>query len=97
MKSDLHHLFPTKTRINAERGNLKFGPINGRKMPISCEASTKGEGVDGSPALNRPMPTRATSPERFFTLPFAMAEASIPMRKPHFASGITLIPSTKPR
>ena len=54
MKSDLHHLFPTKTRINAERGNLKFGPINGRKMAISCEASTKGEGVDGSPRFEPP-------------------------------------------
>lgn len=40
-KSDLHHLFPTYSRINSERGNYPFGEVNNERK-VSCEASQSG-------------------------------------------------------
>lgn len=39
-KSDLHHLFPSDTEMNAKRGNFKFAELaEGQVIPIKCETS----------------------------------------------------------
>lgn len=40
-KTDLHHLFPTYSKINAERGNYPFGEVS-RERRVSCETSQSG-------------------------------------------------------
>lgn len=45
-KTDLHHLFPTYNRINAERGNLPFAEVNSRSH-LSCANSQRGGATRG--------------------------------------------------
>lgn len=45
-KSDLHHLFPTYSRINSERGNLPFAEVNKRR-DLFCEESQSGSATRG--------------------------------------------------
>lgn len=45
-KTDLHHLFPTFSRINSERGNLPFAEVNSGKE-LSCDESHLGRPVSG--------------------------------------------------
>lgn len=45
-KTDLHHLFPTFSRINSERGNLPFAEVNPGKE-LSCDESHLGRPVSG--------------------------------------------------
>lgn len=40
-KSDLHHLLPTFSRINSERGNLPFAEVNNARK-LSCENAYTG-------------------------------------------------------
>ena len=44
-KTDLHHLFPTLSRINSERGNFPFAEVNSERN-LSCD-----ESESGSPAI----------------------------------------------
>ena len=44
MKSDLHHLFPTNSTANSQRGNLPFGVVSGSSS-WSVGGSKKGGGV----------------------------------------------------
>ena len=43
-KSDLHHLFPTKSVANSTRGNILFGEVNGESVS-NCEASRRGNDI----------------------------------------------------
>lgn len=45
-KTDLHHLFPTYSLINAERGNLPFAEVNSGSH-LSCDASHRGSPTRG--------------------------------------------------
>lgn len=45
-KTDLHHLFPTFSRINSERGNLPFAEVNAERE-LSCDESHRGHPVRG--------------------------------------------------
>ena len=38
-KSDLHHLFPTDSKANSKRGNVKFGESNNSQPVSGCGAS----------------------------------------------------------
>ena len=40
-KSDLHHLYPTFSRINSERGNLPFAEVQSSRS-LSCQESQSG-------------------------------------------------------
>lgn len=44
-KSDLHHLYPTGSRINADRGNLPFAEVNGTDR-LACSESKRGSPRD---------------------------------------------------
>jgi hypothetical protein len=43
-KSDLHHLFPTKSVANSTRGNILFGEVNGESVS-NCAASLRGNDI----------------------------------------------------
>lgn len=45
-KSDLHHLYITGSKINAERGNFPFAEVNGNDR-LSCTESRRGNSVGG--------------------------------------------------
>lgn len=41
-KSDIHHLFPTDSKMNSLRGNYTFGEVVGGERPAVCDASRFG-------------------------------------------------------
>lgn len=45
-KTDLHHLYPTYSRINSERGNLPFADVNPTR-DLSCDESRSGHPIRG--------------------------------------------------
>jgi deoxyribonuclease I len=45
-KTDLHHLYPTQSRINGERGNYPFAEVN-RERNLSCDESELGSPATG--------------------------------------------------
>ncbi len=45
-KTDLHHLFPTRSRINSERGNYPFAEVN-RERNLSCDGPESGSPASG--------------------------------------------------
>lgn len=53
-KSDLHHLFPTDSQINAIRGNNMFGEVTQDLMTLKCSASRFGVGSAGSEDVFEP-------------------------------------------
>ncbi|WP_295905740.1 endonuclease I family protein [uncultured Bdellovibrio sp.] len=53
-KSDLHHLFPTDSQINAIRGNNMFGEVSHDLMELKCPASRFGLGSGGSDEVFEP-------------------------------------------
>lgn len=50
-KSDLHHLYPTNSRANSTRGNLRFSEFRNQRGLSDCESSKRGRisetGEDG--------------------------------------------------
>lgn len=53
-KSDLHHLFPTDSQLNAIRGNNMFGEVSHDLMNLKCPASRFGLGTGGSEEVFEP-------------------------------------------
>lgn len=53
-KSDLHHLFPTDSKINAIRGNNLFGEVSKDLIELDCPASRFGLGSAGSEEVFEP-------------------------------------------
>lgn len=53
-KSDLHHLFPTDSQINAIRGNHPFGEVRKELMDLKCPESRFGIGTSGSDEVFEP-------------------------------------------
>ena len=53
-KTDLHHLFPTDSHINAVRGNHPFGEVNQEVMQLDCPESRFGVGSAGSDDVFEP-------------------------------------------
>jgi deoxyribonuclease-1 len=53
-KSDLHHLFPTDTKINAIRGNSNFGEVSRDLIELSCPEARFGLGTSGSDEVFEP-------------------------------------------
>lgn len=47
-KADLHHLFPTDSKMNSLRGNNPFGEVVHDNGPTACSASRFGSGKDSS-------------------------------------------------
>lgn len=45
-KTDLHHLFPTFSKINSERGSLPFAEVNSQRN-LSCALSQSGSARSG--------------------------------------------------
>lgn len=45
-KTDLHHLYPTLSRINAQRGNLPFAEVY-HERELSCEGPRSGRSIVG--------------------------------------------------
>lgn len=42
-KSDLHHLYPTDSQLNAIRGNKNFGDVSTNTVPLKCQQSKYGK------------------------------------------------------
>lgn len=53
-KSDLHHLFPTDSKINAIRGNNTFGEVSQDTMSLKCSCSRFGFGSGGRQQVFEP-------------------------------------------
>ncbi|WP_415061546.1 endonuclease I family protein [Bdellovibrio sp.] len=53
-KSDLHHLFPTDSEVNAIRGNNLFGEVTKDLVELKCSASRFGIGSAGSDDVFEP-------------------------------------------
>lgn len=45
-KTDLHHLYPTQSRINSERGNFPFAEVT-RERSLMCDESESGSPATG--------------------------------------------------
>lgn len=46
-KTDLHHLFPTDSQMNAIRGNYKFGEVSNPEKRLPCNTSAIGRAPGG--------------------------------------------------
>lgn len=53
-KADLHHLFPTDSKMNSTRGNFDFGEVNHDEGRVNCNASRFGTGVGASGKIFEP-------------------------------------------
>lgn len=53
-KSDLHHLFPTDSKLNAVRGNHAFGEVTTDLLELDCPASRFGIGSRGTEEVFEP-------------------------------------------
>lgn len=53
-KSDLHHLFPTDSQLNAIRGNNWFGEVTTETQTLKCKASRFGIGSAGTEEIFEP-------------------------------------------
>ncbi len=53
-KADLHHLFPTDSRMNSIRGNTIFGEVSKDVGTLVCNASRFGTGTAGSREIFEP-------------------------------------------
>lgn len=53
-KSDLHHLYPTDSQINAIRGNHPFGEVSQDVLELKCRDSRFGIGTYGSDEVFEP-------------------------------------------
>lgn len=53
-KSDLHHLFPTDSQVNAVRGNHSFGEVTTDLLQLDCPASRFGIGSRGTEEVFEP-------------------------------------------
>jgi len=53
-KSDLHHLFPTDSELNAIRGNHKFGEVSRDLKILKCRESRFGIGTAGNQEIFEP-------------------------------------------
>lgn len=53
-KTDLHHLFPTDSELNAIRGNNWFGEVTTDLLDLKCPASRFGVGSAGSEDIFEP-------------------------------------------
>jgi deoxyribonuclease I len=45
-KADLHHLFPTDSKMNSSRSNFRFGEVAKESTPLKCPTAQLGTGVD---------------------------------------------------
>ena len=53
-KADLHHLFPTDSKMNALRGSNSFGEVIHDSQKETCNASKAGSGTDGGRPVFEP-------------------------------------------
>lgn len=53
-KADIHHLFPTDSKMNSTRGNYDFGEVNHDDGKVNCNASRIGTGVGASGRIFEP-------------------------------------------
>jgi endonuclease I len=64
-KSDLHHLFPTDSKMNGVRGNYKFGNVLKPKPGLKCPISKLGTTEKGV-VFEVPMKQRGNSARAIF-------------------------------
>lgn len=53
-KADMHHLFPSDSKVNGIRGNYEFGEVTQDKMTIKCPISRFGTGSAGTKLIFEP-------------------------------------------
>lgn len=53
-KSDLHHLFPTDSKMNAIRGNFEFGYVARDQQILKCPQARFGASAAGRPVFQPP-------------------------------------------
>jgi hypothetical protein len=46
-KTDLHHLYPTDSKLNAKRSSLRFGTVESNQEDIGCAISKLGKSAHG--------------------------------------------------
>lgn len=53
-KSDLHHLFPTDSEVNADRSSFDFGDVKANAKELKCSAAKLGLPASGSQTVFEP-------------------------------------------
>jgi deoxyribonuclease I len=53
-KSDIHHLFPTDSGLNADRASYTFGEVFKDKKPLKCNISRLGYAANSSQVIFEP-------------------------------------------
>jgi hypothetical protein len=65
-KSDLHHLFPADTRMNAARANLNFGAVLQPTQKLKCAVSRIGKSASGKTVFEPPVSHRGNVARALF-------------------------------
>lgn len=65
-KSDLHHLFPSDTQMNSNRGNSPFGEVVKATVALKCPISTAGANKDGDFVFEPPVGHRGNVARALF-------------------------------
>ncbi len=65
-KSDLHHLFPTDSEMNARRGSLRFGTVVKDVEPLKCPINRLGHQADGAIIFEVPKIQRGNTARAIF-------------------------------
>ncbi|MBX3017355.1 MAG: endonuclease [Bdellovibrionaceae bacterium] len=65
-KSDLHHLFPSDSELNSNRGNHPFGEVKSNSQTLKCTQSRAGSNVDGDFVFEPPVEHRGNVARALF-------------------------------
>lgn len=65
-KSDLHHLFPTDSKMNSSRGSLNFGNVVSEVEQLKCPQAKLGQQENGEIVFEAPMHQRGNTARAIF-------------------------------
>ena len=65
-KADMHHLFPTDSKVNSTRGNFQFGEVSKDLQTIGCSTARFGLSSDGRTVFQPPANHRGNAARAIF-------------------------------
>ncbi len=65
-KADMHHLFPTDSKVNSTRGNFQFGEVTKDLQAIRCGTARFGLSSDGRTVFQPPSNHRGNAARALF-------------------------------
>jgi deoxyribonuclease-1 len=74
-KADLHHLFPSDSKLNSSRSSLPFGDVSSQDKDLDCSESRLGSGSRGESTVFEPPPAHKGNVARalfYFSLRYEM-------------------------